>query len=120
VSSPTRGEVWLADLEPARGAELNKVRPVVVINVEDVGVLPVRLVAPITAWSPNKMNRVWLVRIRPTRQNGLTKESCVDTMQVRGMSVERLSRRLGELSRDDIDEVATAVAVVVGYPGASD
>ena len=118
MTNPKRGEIWLVDLEPTRGAELNKTRPVAVVNVEEVGVLPVRLVAPVTAWSPNKSGHVWLVRVRPTKQNALAKESCVDTLQLRGVSLERFSKRLGRLSADDMDEVTTAIALVTGYPQA--
>lgn len=94
MSRPRRGEVWRADLEPARGAEMNKSRPVVVLSTEDVGRLPIKLVAPITAWSPGK-DHIWLVRVRPTKHNGLSKESCVDTMQVRCLSLARFAVRLG-------------------------
>lgn len=114
---PKRGEVWWVDLEPTKSAELTKIRPVVVLNTEDAGVLPIKLVAPITAWSDRKLNNVWLVPVRPTKQNGLTKDSCVDTMQVRGLSTTRFSRRAGVLSADDLNEVITALALVVGYEG---
>lgn len=53
--------------------------------------------------------------MRPTRANGLTKESCVDVMQMRGLAVERLLRKLGRLSGDDLEEVAAAVALVIEY-----
>jgi mRNA interferase MazF len=117
MKKPRRGEVWWADLEPTRGAELRKTRPVVVISTEDAGVLPIKVVAPVTAWSPGKKNHLWLVRVRPTGQNGLRKESCVDVMQVRGLSVARFADRVGALNADDLDEVVTALALVVGYEG---
>ena len=31
MSNPNRGEIWLVDLNPTRGQELQKIRPVVVI-----------------------------------------------------------------------------------------
>lgn len=58
---------------------------------------------------------MWLVRVRATKRNGLTKESCVDAMQVRALATQRFSARLGALSDDDLDEVVTALALVVGY-----
>ncbi|MYF98871.1 type II toxin-antitoxin system PemK/MazF family toxin [Candidatus Poribacteria bacterium] len=30
--NPKRGEIWLVDLNPTRGAEIRKTRPIVVIN----------------------------------------------------------------------------------------
>lgn len=114
-TKPRRGEVWLANLEPTKGAEMNKTRPVLVVSGDTIGVLPIKLVAPITAWSAGKGQHVWLVRVGATARNGLSKESCVDVLQVRGLDVERLLKRLGVLSSDDLDEVVTALALVVGY-----
>ena len=115
MGRPRRGEVWLADLEPARGQEMNKVRPVVVLSSDEISTLDVMLVAPITGMTPNKAGKAWLVQVRPTKTNGLEKASCADAMQVRGVSTGRLSRKLGRLSREDLQEVAAAVALVIEY-----
>ena len=48
--NPKRGEIWLVDLNPTRGTEIRKTRPVVVVSSNEIGVLPIRLVAPITEW----------------------------------------------------------------------
>ena len=45
-----RGEIWLVRLDPTLGAEIRKTRPVVVVNSDAIGVLPIRLVAPLTEW----------------------------------------------------------------------
>jgi mRNA interferase MazF len=34
MTSPKRGEIWLVDLNPARGQEIQKTPPVVVIAVD--------------------------------------------------------------------------------------
>ena len=49
---PKRGEVWLVDFDPAIGAEIQKVRPAVIINVDSIGRLPLRMVVPVTDWKP--------------------------------------------------------------------
>jgi mRNA interferase MazF len=43
-----RGQVWEIDLTPTKGAEMEKVRPCVVVSSDTLGVLPLRLVVPIT------------------------------------------------------------------------
>ncbi len=48
--SINRGEIWLVSLDPTIGAEIRKTRPVVVVSSDSVGILPIRLVAPITEW----------------------------------------------------------------------
>ncbi len=46
-----RGQVWEIDLTPTKGAEMEKVRPCVVVSSDTLGVLPLRLVVPITEWN---------------------------------------------------------------------
>ena len=46
--TPSRGEVWLVDFDPAVGAEIQKVRPALVISVDSVGRLPLRMIVPVT------------------------------------------------------------------------
>lgn len=48
VPTPGRGEVWLADFDPAVGAEIQKLRPALVISVNSVGRLPLRMVVSLT------------------------------------------------------------------------
>lgn len=43
--SINRGDVWLVNLEPTVGTEIRKTRPVIVINSDAVGALPLRLVS---------------------------------------------------------------------------
>jgi len=51
--------------------------------------------------------------VQPTNANGLTKDGCIDVLQLRGISFERFARRIGALSPDDMAEVVAAVAFVV-------
>jgi mRNA interferase MazF len=57
---PQRGEVWLATLDPTRGAEIGKTRPVVILNGPNVGRLPLRVVAPVTDWTPSYVGYPWM------------------------------------------------------------
>ncbi|MCK8114798.1 type II toxin-antitoxin system PemK/MazF family toxin [Anaerosoma tenue] len=113
MNSPIRGEIWWADLEPTRGDEINKKRPVVVLSSDDVGVLAIKLIAPITGRPPSRASHPWLVQVRPTKANGLTKDGCVDVLQLRGIALERFSKRIGGLSPDDMDDVLAAIALVM-------
>jgi mRNA interferase MazF len=36
-----RSEIWTVNLDPTLGAEIRKTRPVVVINTDAIGVLPI-------------------------------------------------------------------------------
>ena len=74
----SRGEIWRVNLDPTVGAEIKKTRPVVVVSSDAVGVLTIRLVAPLTEWKEYFDGNVWHVKITPDDENGLTKASAVD------------------------------------------
>lgn len=112
---PYRGEVWDVDLNPTKGAEMQKQRPVVVMSSDTLRSLPLRLVAPITGWQTLFDGKVSHVKIAPTQSNGLTKLSAVDTLQLRGIALERFIRRRGQLSATELEEVAAAIAAVIEY-----
>ncbi|MDP2299108.1 MAG: type II toxin-antitoxin system PemK/MazF family toxin [Actinomycetota bacterium] len=117
MNSPARREIWWADLEPTRGQEINKKRPVVVLSSDDVGALAIKLIAPITGRPPSRASEPWLVQVRPSSANGLTKDGCVDVLQLRGIAFERFSKRIGVLSPDDMADVVAAVALVIEFDG---
>ena len=43
-----RGELWLIDLEPTIGAEIKKTRPVIIVSSDTIGILPLKVIVPIT------------------------------------------------------------------------
>jgi mRNA interferase MazF len=113
---PKRGDVWLIDFDPAVGAEIHKVRPAVVISVDTVGRLPLRLVVPLTDWKPQYAKYPWFVEIPATATNGLTKDSGADAFQTKSVSESRFVRLLGEITTDQLDAIAEAIALCVGVP----
>jgi mRNA-degrading endonuclease toxin of MazEF toxin-antitoxin module len=58
------------------------------------------------------------VHIVPTETNGITKEVGADAFQVKSVSLDRFTTRLGAISPSLLEEVgAVAVALCVGYQG---
>lgn len=112
---PKRGEVWLVNLDPTVGAEIRKTRPAVVVSSDAVGILPVKLVAPLTDWKDRYAHTSWHVRIDPAASNGLSKASAVDALQLRGVDTQRLVKKLGRLSAATMDEIAAVIASIVEY-----
>ncbi len=83
--------VYLADLDPTRGREIAKTRPVVVVSQDDMNrFLDTVVVCPLTS----KLHPRWRSRIQ-TACAGRRVEIAVD--QIRTISKERLGRRLDEL-----------------------
>ena len=110
-----RGEVWLVDFDPQAGAEIQKRRPAVVISSTNVGKLPLRIVVPLTTHNAAKDPIPWFVKVIASMQNGLDRDTSADCFQVKSVSTERLVRKLGTLSSDDIEEIAAGIVLCVGY-----
>lgn len=108
-----RGEVWLARLDPVEGAEMGKSRPVVVISMDGMGTLPVKLVAPCTG--SQLAPAPWRVPLSATAQNGLDRDTTIDLMQIRSISVRRLIHKLGEVDTHTAEDIAAMVAIIVEY-----
>lgn len=111
--SPQRGEVWLVNFDPTLGTEIQKIRPAAVISSNEIGALPIKLVAPITDWKDRYFRNLWHVRIDPTVDNGLSKSSSVDTLQLRGVDTQRFIKKLGVLSPDEISSITIAIVTVI-------
>jgi mRNA interferase MazF len=85
-----QNEIWLIDLDPTKGAELQKKRPAIVVNDNAMGRLPLKVIIPLTDWKDKYANAPWMVMIVPDKENGLDKISAADCFQVRSLSQERL------------------------------
>lgn len=113
--SPKRGEVWLVNFDPTVGAEIKKVRPAIVISSDQIGRLPIKLIAPLTDWKDYFEQNLWHVQIQPDAQNGLSKVSAIDALQIRGVDVQRLIRKLGEVSETTIREIGIAIVSIIEF-----
>jgi mRNA interferase MazF len=90
-----RGEIWLADLDPVRGSEASKRRPVVIVSNEGANMTASRLgrgvvtVVPITSNTDNVYPFQVLLDADDT---GLDRESKAQAEHVRSVDVQRLDR----------------------------
>ncbi len=108
-----RGEIWRITLDPTIGAEIRKTRPVIIVNDDEIGILPLKIVVPITDWNDRYKNAVWMTKIEPNKENGLSKTSSADAFQVRSVSQERFVERLGEVSEENLEEITESLAIVL-------
>jgi mRNA interferase MazF len=108
-----RGEIWLVNLDPTVGAEIKKTRPAVIISSDLVGVLPLKIIVPFTDWKDRYESAAWMVRIDPDDNNGLSKPSASDGLQVRSVSQQRLVKRLGMLNSIQLARIVQAVVHVL-------
>ena len=109
-----QGEIWLVDLEPTIGAEMNKTRPALIMNNNKLGKLPLKVIVPITGWKEHYSIAPWMIKIEPNQINGLRKISSIDCFQIRSVSQERLVEKIGEITSDEIIKVQEGVLKILG------
>lgn len=109
-----RGEVWLINLDPTIGAEIRKTRPAVIMSEDAIGILPLRVIVPLTDWKERYAVAPWMVAIMPDELNGLAKPSSADAFQIRSVSQERFIQRLGVLTEEQVALILKAIQVVIG------
>jgi mRNA interferase MazF len=92
-------DIWIADLEPQRGTETGKVRPVLIVQTNLMNnEHPSTLICPITT-NVEKESEILRVRIKKGTAN-LKIESDIVIDQLRAIDNRRLLNRIGELTED--------------------
>jgi len=103
-------DIWLANLNPGRGTEVGKVRPVVIVQSDLLNNLHgSTLVCPITS-QVNPELKILRVHIG---KRYLEKESDVLVDQLRAIDNRRLVQRLGKLQRSQIDSLRENLRIVL-------
>jgi mRNA interferase MazF len=108
-----RGEIWLVNLDPTVGSEIRKTRPAVIVSSDLIGILPLKVIVPLTEWRERYANAPWMVRIDAEDQNGLAKTSAADGLQIRSISHQRLVKKLGLLQPIQVAQIVQAVMNVL-------
>jgi mRNA interferase MazF len=109
-----RGEVWELSGQKGKGETIPRI--VVIISADELGSIPLRVVVPLTSWQDSYARAPWILRVPPVLNSGLETPQAADALQVRSVSISRLSRRLGELPGTITAEIARAVGLVLVLP----
>jgi len=96
MMKPSRGEIWLVDLNPVIGHEQAGTRPAMVISVDLFNQGPAELLVVLPVTTQNK-NIPLHVRIDPP-DGGMKMISFIKCEDIRSLSSKRLIRRLGVVS----------------------
>jgi mRNA interferase MazF len=106
-----RGEVRWAVLNPARGHEQAGERPVLVLSHDVFNDRSGTVIAvALTSQEPRAGFPLTLELKTPK----LPKRSWVKTSQIRTLSTERLGRRLGRVSEEELNEVLEGLFELIG------
>ena len=118
MARPGNGEVWLANLNPGRGTEPGKMRPVLVVQGQallDAG-HPSTLIVPMTT---RLVDDAEPLRLRVPARERLDHDSDLLIDQLRAIDNRRLSDGpLAKLSGADMRGVYRAIAEILEIPEA--
>jgi mRNA interferase MazF len=100
-----RGEVWLVNLDPTVGSEIQKTRPCVVISPPEMhDHLRTALIAPMTTGSHPTPFRI------PVRHGG--KQGLILLDQIRAVDKTRLVKRAGVITPDTLSATLTTLGEI--------
>jgi len=99
-------EIYLANLNPKKGHEVGKTRPVVVIHSQLIeGLLSTSIICPITT----QLSSATLLRVNVSLQDasttGLSEPSDIIVDQIRSIDNQRLIKKLGELPVAQVEQL---------------
>jgi len=108
---PSRGEIWLVDLNPTRGHEQSGKRPCLVVSVDVFNHGPVGLVvvAPLTT---KDKGIPFHVRLDPP-EGGVTAVSYIKCEDIRSIAKERLERRWGTIGTANMTLVEDRLRILL-------
>jgi mRNA interferase MazF len=110
LSTFDRYGIYRADLNPTRGSEINKIRPVVIVSLDVLNsVLETVVVCPLTT----KLHPRWRSRLQ-IKSRGKNAEIAID--QIRTISKSRLRSKMGHLTASEARELRRLISEMYGEP----
>ena len=103
-------EIWLADLNPSRGTEPGKKRPVVIVQTDLLNETHLfTLICPITT---NVKKEIELLRVH-LRKGQLDNLSDILIDQIRAIDNKRLIKKLGQLTKEQKNTLKSNLRIVL-------
>jgi mRNA interferase MazF len=106
-----RGDILWADLNPIRGNEQAGHRPVLVISEDIFNERSGTVIALAITSQPQKAGFPLTFYLG---KKNLHKESWVKISQIRTLSIERLSNKIGHLSHQDLEQIIEGLGEIIG------
>ena len=111
-SSTLRGEIWLADLDSARGSEANKQRPATIVSNNRANSVAHRLGPGVVRVVPviSNTDHVYPIHtLLPAEATGLQRDAKAQAEPIRSIAVERLSSAIARVPPDLMAQLDDAV-----------
>lgn len=106
-----RGEIRWADLNPVRGREQAGQRPVLILSQDVFNERSGTVIAVAITIQPQRAGFPLSLELQ---SKGLPKRSWVKTSQIRTLSVERIGKRLGRATPEEVAQVIEGLNEVLG------
>lgn len=108
-----QGEIWYADLEPVRGSEQSGRRPIIIVSGPTMNIaLNIVIACPLTSVIKNIKG---CIVIEKGELNNLKKNSEVLVMQIMAISKNRLSKKIGTISKNQIEKIKEGINLYLNY-----
>ena len=108
-----QGEIWYANLNPIKGQEQSGIRPVVIISGNLLNTyLNIVICCPLTSKIKNYKGNVVL---QPSTKNKLKQASEILTFHIRSISKERLTKKIGEITSDEVQKIKLTMNEIMDY-----
>jgi mRNA interferase MazF len=108
-----RSEVWLADLNPARGSEQAGTRPVLIFQNDLINKFTTTVLTIPFTTNLRRASLPSCVKVSK-REGGLSSDSVALCHQLRVLDKSRLQRKLGELSEETMTAIESRVIFTMG------
>jgi mRNA interferase MazF len=112
MPEPSRGEIWLVDLNPVRGHEKSGRRPGLVISVNGLnyGAAGLVVIIPITTKAKGIPFHVEV----SSYEGGLEHTSFIKCEDLRSISKDRLVSKFGKIEEDTLANVEDRLRILLG------
>jgi mRNA interferase MazF len=111
VAGILRGEVRWADLNPVRGREQSGSRPVLILSQDVFNERSGTVIAAALTSQPQRAGFPLTLELTAAR---LPKRSWVKISQVRTLSVERIGKKLGKVTPEEVAQVIEGLNEIIG------
>jgi len=109
---PSRGEIWLVDLNPVRGHEQAATRPALIVSVDPFNHGPADMVVVVPLTTRDK--RIpFHVKLTPP-EGGVKSISFIKCEDVRSIAKERLIQCLGKVKPETMTAVEERLKILLG------
>ena len=106
-----RGEIRWADLNPVRGREQAGLRPVLILSQDIFNERSGTVVAMAITSQPQRAGFPLTLELK---SGILPKTSWVKVSQIRTLSVERIGKRIGRISPEELVQVVEGLNEIIG------